>query len=113
MCVCVSVQNVPKLAQFFPIFCVFFFKIDVWIVFSSILHWGGWGEQSITWWEKGQNLTMEGAPPPPPPTMGNPAVCHIDVKLASWVHVGMTNSLVAFNLEIWEILILFVMSKGG
>ena len=35
-------------------------------------------------------------------------VCHRGVKLAWWVHVGMTNSLVALNLEIWEILILFV-----
>ena len=40
------------------------------------------------------------------------AVCHRCVKLAWWVHVGMTNSLVALNLEIWEILILFVTSKG-
>ena len=40
------------------------------------------------------------------------AVCHRGVKLAWWVHVGMANSLVALNLEIWEILILFVTSKG-
>ena len=35
-------------------------------------------------------------------------VWHRGVKLAWWVHVGMANSLVALNLEIWEIL----MSKG-
>ena len=40
------------------------------------------------------------------------AVCHRRVKLACWEHVGMTNSLVALNLEIWEILILFVTSNG-
>ena len=39
--VCVSVCPEFLLAQFFPILCVFFFKIDVWIIFSSILHWGG------------------------------------------------------------------------
>ena len=36
----------------------------------------------------------------------------IGVKLALRVHVGMTNSLVALNLEIGEISILFVASKG-
>ena len=40
------------------------------------------------------------------------AVCHRGVNLAWWVHVGMTNSLVALNLEIWEIFILFATSKG-
>ena len=40
------------------------------------------------------------------------AVCHRGVILAWWVHVGMTNSLVALNLEIWEILFIFVTSKG-
>ena len=40
------------------------------------------------------------------------ALWHRGVKLAWWVHVGMANSLVALNLEIWEILILFVTSKG-
>ena len=40
------------------------------------------------------------------------AVCHRGVNIAWWVHVGMTNSLVVLNLLIWEILILFVTSKG-